>query len=57
MIERMVADKVNKALAGVTVVSGDTQVSQSKPKTQAPVKQVEAIDWSGMSNADLWTTK
>jgi hypothetical protein len=57
MIERMVVDKVNKALAGVTVVSGDTQVSQSKPRTQAAVKQPEVIDWAGMSNADLWTTK
>jgi hypothetical protein len=57
MIERMVVDKVNKALAGVTVVSGDTQVGQSKPRTQAAAKQSEVIDWAGMSNADLWTTK
>jgi hypothetical protein len=57
MIEQMVTDKVNKALAGVTVVTGDTQVSQSKPKTQAAAKQPEVIDWVGMSNADLWTTK
>jgi hypothetical protein len=25
--------------------------------TKAPVKEPEVIDWSGMSNADLWSTK
>jgi hypothetical protein len=33
------------------------QTSESKPTAQAPAKQVEAIDWSGMSNADVWATK
>ncbi len=57
MIERMVAEKVQQALAGVTVVTGDTQVSEGKPRTQTPAKQPEAIDWEGKSNAELWSSK
>jgi hypothetical protein len=54
MIGRMVDEKLSVALSNLSVAQ---QVSESKPTTQAPAKQVEAIDWSGMSNADLWTTK
>jgi hypothetical protein len=54
MIGRMVDEKLSIALSNLP---GTQQASQSKPATGAPVKQVEAIDWSGMSNADLWTTK
>jgi hypothetical protein len=57
MIERMVAEKVQQALAGVTVVTGDTQVSEGKPRTQTPAKQPEVIDWEGKSNAELWSSK
>lgn len=53
MIEQMVSQKVNEALSNLPV----TQASEGKPRTQATAKQVEAIDWTGMSNADLWTTK
>ena len=56
MIERMVTDKVKAALADFAATA-DTQVSQSKPRTQAAAKQPEVIDWAGMSNAELWTTK
>ncbi len=54
IIGRMVDEKLSVALSNLPVAQ---QASQGKPVTQAPVKQVEAIDWSGMSNADLWTTK
>jgi hypothetical protein len=42
---------VNGARLGIKI--GQVRV---KPKIQAPAKE-EVIDWSGMSNADLWTTK
>ncbi len=54
MIERMVTEKVQQALSNLPVTQ---PASQSKPTTQAPAKPQEAIDFSGMSNADLWTTK
>jgi hypothetical protein len=54
MIGRMVEEKLSIALSNIPVAQ---QASESKPVTQPPVKQVEAIDWSGISNADLWTTK
>jgi hypothetical protein len=51
MIEQMVSQKVSQALASIT--AGDTQAKT----VSKPPKQQEAVDWSGMSNADLWTTK
>jgi hypothetical protein len=56
MIERMVSEKVQQALANLPV-QPDNQPSQSKAVTKNLPKPPEAIDWSGMSNADLWTTK
>jgi hypothetical protein len=53
MIERMVSEKIEQALANLPV----TQIGEGKPKIQAPAKPQEVIDWAGMSNADLWTTK
>jgi hypothetical protein len=54
MIGRMVDEKLSVALSNLPAAQ---QASESKPVTQAPVKQVEAIDWSGISNADVWSTK
>jgi hypothetical protein len=54
MIGRMVEEKLSVALSNLPVTQ---QVSESKPTAHAPAKEVEAIDWAGMSNADLWTTK
>ncbi|MBW4549282.1 MAG: hypothetical protein KME25_33475 [Symplocastrum torsivum CPER-KK1] len=54
MIERMVTQKIEQALSNFPTTQ---QASQSKPTTQAPVKEQEVIDWAGMSNADLWLTK
>ena len=54
MIERIVTDKVQQALSNLPVTQ---QVNQAKPITQAIAKPQEAIDWAGMSNADLWITK
>ena len=57
MIERMVSEKIQQALASLPVVQSDTQPRESKPTVQIPAKPQEVIDWSGMSNADLWSTK
>ena len=57
MIERMVSEKVQQALANLPIAQSDNQLSQSKPITHTPAKPQELIDWAGMSNADLWTTK
>jgi len=57
MIERMVSEKIEQALANRRVTQQVSQTSEAKAKTQAPVKEPEVIDWGGMSNADLWATK
>ncbi len=54
MIERMVSEKIEQALKNLPATQ---PASQSKPTTQAPAKPQEVIDFSGMSNADLWATK
>jgi hypothetical protein len=56
MIERMVTEKIQQALANLPV-QPDNQASQGKATTQAPAKPQESIDWEGKSNAELWTTK
>lgn len=53
MIERMVTQKVEQALSNLPVAP----TAQAVVKSQAPAKPQEVIDWAGMSNADLWTTK
>jgi hypothetical protein len=57
MIERMVSEKIEQALSNFPVTQPASQHRESKPTTQQPVKQLEVIDWAGMSNADLWATK
>jgi hypothetical protein len=57
MIERMVTEKVQQALSNLPTTQQASQTSEGKAKAQAPVKEPEVIDWAGMSNADLWTTK
>jgi hypothetical protein len=57
MIGRMIEDKLQQALSNLPVTQQANQAIQSKPTTQAPAKPQEVIDWAGMSNADLWTTK
>jgi hypothetical protein len=57
MIERMVSEKIEQALANRRVTQQVSQTSEGKAKAQAPVKEPEVIDWGGMSNADLWATK
>jgi hypothetical protein len=57
MIERMVSEKVQQAMSNLPVAQSDSQPRESKPTTKAPVKQEEVVDWGGMSNAELWTTK
>jgi hypothetical protein len=57
MIERMVTEKVQQALSNLPVTQQVNQAIQGKLMTQAPAKPQEVIDWAGMSNADLWTTK
>jgi hypothetical protein len=57
MIERMVSEKIEQALANLPKSEKVSQTSEGKAKAQAPVKEPEVIDWGGMSNADLWATK
>jgi hypothetical protein len=57
MIERMVSEKIEQALANLPKSEKLNQTSEGKAKAQAPVKEPEVIDWGGMSNADLWATK
>jgi uncharacterized protein YeeX (DUF496 family) len=52
-IERLIEEKLSKALSNLAIA----QPTQSRATEKASAKEVEAIDWSGMSNADLWTTK
>jgi hypothetical protein len=63
MIGRMIEDKLQQVLSNLPA---SQQINQSKPATQAIcasqqrfaiAKEPEVIDFSGMSNADLWTTK
>jgi hypothetical protein len=59
MIGRMIEDKLQQALSNLPVTQTQqvSQASQSKPTTQVPAKPQEVIDWAGMSNTDLWSTK
>jgi hypothetical protein len=57
MVKGMVAEEVQQALSNLPVTQTATQTRESKPTTQAPAKPQEVIDWAGMSNAELWTTK
>src|SRR5919199_811087 len=54
-IERMIEEKLSKALSGLAIAHPANQATQSQPASTAPVK--EETDFSGMSNADLWSTK
>ena len=55
--ERLIEEKLSKALSGLAIAQPANQETVSQPVTKAPVKEPEVIDWSGMSNADLWATK
>jgi len=57
MIARMIQDKLQQALSNLPAPQQASQPRESKPTTQQPVKQLEVIDWAGMSNAELWGTK
>jgi hypothetical protein len=57
MIGRMIEDKLQQALSNFSVTQQVNQANQSKPTTQVPAKPQEVIDWAGMSNPSLWTTK
>jgi hypothetical protein len=56
-IERLIEEKLGKALSNLAIAQPTTQSTESQPVTKAPVKEPEVIDWSGMSNTDLWATK
>ncbi len=50
-IERLIEEKLSKALSGLAIAQ------PTQPAQPTPTKKQEAVDWSGMSNADLWATK
>jgi len=57
MIGRMIEDKLQQALSNLPVTQPVSLSQQNKTRTQAIAKEPEVIDFSGMSNTDLWTTK
>jgi hypothetical protein len=54
MIGRMIEDKLQQVLSNLPA---SQQINQSKPAIRAIAKEPEVVDFTGMSNADLWTTK
>jgi len=57
-IERLIEEKLSKALSNLAIAQPtESRPTESRPIFQASAKQVEAIDWTGMSNAELWATK
>lgn len=56
-IERLIEEKLTKALSGLAISQPTAQATENQPVTKAPIKEPEVIDWAGMSNADLWATK
>jgi hypothetical protein len=58
MIERMIEEKLNRALSSIPSNSLAPQ-SDGKPVAKEPVKQAaqESVDWGSKSNAELWSTK
>jgi len=54
---RLIEEKLGKALSNLAIAQPTTQATESQPVTKAPIKEPEVIDWSGMSNTDLWSTK
>jgi hypothetical protein len=56
-IERLIEEKLTKALSNLAIAQPTNQASEEKPKIQTPTKQSEVIDWEGKSNAELWSSK
>src|SRR5919202_949816 len=56
-IERMIEEKLSKALANLALAQPIQQDTESKPVTQQLVKQPEVIDWESKSNAEVWGSK
>ncbi len=59
-IERLIEEKLTKVLSGLAIAQ-PTQTTQpaqpAQPTQPGVVKKQEVVDWSGMSNGDLWSTK
>jgi hypothetical protein len=56
-IERLIEEKLTKALSNLAIAQPTNQASEEKPKIQTPTKQSKVIDWEGKSNAELWSSK
>lgn len=56
-IERLIEEKLNKALSNLAIAQPTNQATGSKPATQQPAKQPEVIDWESKSNAEVWGSK
>ncbi len=56
-IERLIEEKLSKALSGLALAKPTSQATESKPATQPPAKQQEVIDWESKSNAEVWGSK
>jgi uncharacterized protein YeeX (DUF496 family) len=56
-IERLIEEKLSKALSNLAIAQPTSQPTQSKPEIQPTTKKQELVDWEGKSNAELWASK
>ena len=56
-IERLIEEKLSKALSNLAIAQPTSQATQSSPQIQPTTKKQELVDWEGKSNAELWTSK
>ena len=56
-IERLIEEKLSKALSNLAIAQPTSQATQSKPEIQPTTKKQELVDWEGKSNAELWASK
>jgi len=56
-IERLIEEKLSKALSNLAIAQPTSQAAQSKPEIQPTTKKQELVDWEGKSNAELWASK
>lgn len=54
-IERLIEEKLSKALSNISIGQASIQTTEAKPTT--PIKKQEPVDWEGKSNAEVWSSK
>ncbi len=56
-IERLIEEKLSKALSNMAIAQPTSQATQSKSEIQPITKKQELVDWECKSNAELWASK